>query len=818
MLKVDAQAKVDSGLLDKIDRLELSQRAARLREEYFGCKPGVAGERARLAMASWKETEGEPIDLRSARLLKRVLEGMPVVIFRGQMLVGSETKYFRGANPHVDYDGSYLTPLLKEVPGTVTLGGPVERGVISREDYATLIEAINFWKGKTTAEKCREVAKAAMGSWYDDLVEAGGQPYESRANTPSILNNERLVNEGLGSVIAEAEKHIQEWVDRKEDDVEKLYFWQAAIIALQSAITLGKRYSKVARDMGAVENDPQWRAELGEIAEVCERVPEHPARTFREALQSIVLIRLAVKQQIGDQVVTALGCVDQYLYPFFKRDLDEGRLTLEKAADLVSDLLLCLNRQERVMDIIWRDKTQKGQASNIGLGGPDRQGEDASNELTYLILHVRGLVKYIEPHVAIRWHKETPKWLMRKAMETNVRIGGGVPQFHNSEHVIRYFTELGIPLENSTYYQTVGCSHVVPWDWTLPMKGSHTNVPLCIDLALHDGTASKTGKQIGISTGDPRQFATFEQFYDAFKKQYEYVTRKQLWHDCLMARVIGDNWRTPLSSSLLPGCLEKGRDYFVGGLPHYDFWLYKDRGFIPTADSLTAIKKLVYDQKKVSMGKLLEALDGNFEGERGEAIRQLCLAAPKYGNDNDEADLTLRDVARYSAGVIMSEKNIFGKPYAITRNGQAWHYMAGKKLAALPNGRKAGEALTDGSLSATPGMDRNGPTALLNSALKADFKESVSSVLNLKFPALLLQSSELRDKVAVLTESYFRRGGSYIQYNILDAAALREAKRHPEKYRDLIVRVGGYSAYFVNLSPEVQDELIQRTEHSLAGI
>lgn len=808
---------IDRQLLDKIDGLQLSPRAARLKEESFG-KPGIAGERARLAVEAWKETEGEPVDLRYAKVLKKVLEEMPVVIFRGQMLVGNETKYFRGTNPHVDHDSSFLIPLLKEKPGTLTLGGPVERGIVSQEDYAILIDAIDYFKGKTMSDRTRKVSNDIFGSWYSDLVAAGTLNSNTSNQPGQTYNNEKLVNEGLGSIIAEIERRMREFAETEDDDIEKINFWQAAIIALKATIALGKRYSKLASDMAAEEKDPAWRAELEEIAEVFRRVPEHPARTFREALQSIVLIRLAMKMQTGNVVPQSVGLLDQYLYPYFKRDLEEGRLSLEKAAELVSDLFLHLNLSERVMDIVRREHKQKGPNSSIGLGGPNRQGEDASNELTYLILHVMGLIKYVEPHLVIRWHSATPAWLMRKALETNLRAGGGVPQFQNSEHIIRLMTEQGIPLENARYFQTTGCARVEPWDRTATLTQTFTNVPLCIDLALHDGTASKTGKQIGVQTGDPRQFTTYDEFYNAFKKQYEYVVRKQLRHDRCIDRVLVAGHRAPLTSALKSGCLEKGRDFFAGGHFHYDWWLVRDRGFIPTADSLMAVKKLVYDDRKISMGELLEALDSNFKGEGGESIRQLCLAAPKFGNDVDEVDLIARDVARFSAEVIRSEKNIFGEHYCLNRNGSAWHYMAGSRLAALPNGRKAGEALADGSLSPMQGMDRHGPTALLNSVLKADHRESSASVLNVKFSAALLGSVELRDKVAGLTENFMKKGGNYIQYNILDAAALKDAKRHPEKHRDLIVRVGGYSAYFVNLSSEVQDELIERTEHSLAGI
>ncbi len=817
MENIAGKTNVNMQLLEAIDGLKLSQRAFHLKEQSLG-KPGIAGERAKLAMEAHKETEGEPLDIRFAKIMKKVVEGMPVVIFPGQMLVSSETKYFRGTNPQIDHDSTFMIPLLKEKPGTLTLGGPVERGIVSPEDWAILKEAVEYWKGKTTSDKTKRVSKEIFGSWYDDLVAAGTLSSNTSNQPGQTFNNEKLVNEGLGSIIAGIERRMKEFVDSGDDDVEKIDFWQAAIIVLKATITLSQRYSKLAREMAALEKDPERRAELEEISEVCQRVPEYPARNFREALQSIVMIRLAMKMQTANVVPQSVGLLDQYLYPFFKRDLEEGRLTLQKAAELISDLFLHLNLSERVMDIVRREHKQKGPNSSIGLGGPNRQGEDASNELSYLILHVMGEIKYIEPHLVIRWHRQTPAWLMRKALETNLRVGGGVPQFQNAEHIIRYMTERGIPQETANYFQTTGCARVEPWDRTATLTQTFTNAPLCIDLALHDGKASKTGKQIGAHTGDPRQFVTFEAFYDAYKKQYAYVVRKQLWHDRCIDRVLIASHRAPLTSALKSGCLEKGRDFFAGGHFHYDFWLVRDRGFIPAADSLMAVKKLVYDDKRVSMGELLEALDTNFDGDKGEAIRKLCLAAPKYGNDTDEPDLMARDVAKFSAEVITSEKNVFGQPYAINRNGSAWHYMAGSRLAALPNGRKAGEALADGSLSAMQGMDRNGPTALLNSALKADHKESTASVLTLKFPAPFLTSVELRDKVAGLTENFLKRGGNYIQYNILDAKILRDAKRNPETHRDLIVRVGGYSAYFVNLSAEVQDELIERTEHSLAGV
>jgi len=382
---------------------------------------------------------------------------------------------------------------------------------------------------------------------------------------------------------------------------------------------------------------------------------------------------------------------------------------------------------------------------------------------------------------------------------------------------VEYMVRRGVSLEKASGWVAHGCSQAVPADQCTTMATDYLNVPLCVDLVLHRGVASRTGKRIGCDTGDPRSFKTFGEFYEAFQKQVEYVFRRQIWYDRLVDQVKGEYYGQPLVSAFMPGCIEKGMDFTRGGLANYRMTLRKDRGIIPAADSLTAIKKLVYEEKTVSMDELLAALDSDFAGPRGEEIRRACLAAPKYGNDMDGADHMVRDIARFTGGIIQSEKNIFGFPYAINRNGQAWHYFAGKRLASLPNGRKAGEPLADGSLSPMQGMDSQGLTALLSSALKADFKQdSEFGILNVKLPGSLLAARENQDKVIDVITSFFGAGGTYIQFNLLDAGLLREAKRNPDQYRDLVVRVGGYSAYFVSLSPEVQDEIIRRTEHTLA--
>lgn len=804
-------SKLDQALLPAIDSLQLSDRLARFRDKFFEGKPGVASDRIMLAMESWKETEGEPIPLRAAKKLKKIAEGMPVTIHPGEILLGSPTKFFRGADPYCDFDGSYLKALMDE--DRVTLGGPEVIGSISREDWDNLLQAVKYFKGKTWTELARATYKPIAGTWYDDAVEAGA--IFRHDIWPQFIDRPdfgKVFAIGLRGIIAEAEGYIKQFHEARDFDVEKLYFWQAVVISCQAAITLAQRYAQRAQELAVKEPDANRRAELEEAARVCQQVPENPANTFQEACQTVHFLHLVLYLQNGIAPPSGLGLLDQLLYPYFMNDLKKGRLTLEKAVDILGSLLTYLARQERVHAIDWREYHQMGPYINTAIAGLTRDGKDASNELTYFIMHVAGLLRYAEPHIPIRWHSGIPREIMRKAIDTNVKVGGGVPQFQNSEHMIRYWTSRGDTIEDARDWSGGGCSQAMPANQGSEMSPQCFNVALPVDLALHNGVASATGKRIGPETGDPTTFKTFEELYEAWEKQYEYLVRKTLSCDRISDAVQAKNWSQPLGSALLPGCMEKGKDLAAGGLPAYRMWPLKDRGFVSAADSLMAVKKLVFEKKKLPMNELIQTLDSNFAGERGEEIRQMCLAEPKYGNDIPEADNLVHDMGKFSASIIFSEKNIFGYHYAINRNGQAWHFQVGKKMGALPCGRKAWEPLADGSLSPTQGLDRHGPTAVLKSALRADFTDATGGILNLGFPASLFTAPEIREKMIDFIELFFKQGGTYIQFNILDKKTLLEAKQHPEQYKDLVVRVGGFSAYFVSLSPEVQDELIRRTE------
>jgi len=813
--------EVDHKLLEEIDGLPLNRRLASLKERYIDEIPQLAAERGTYYAESWQETEGQPIQLRIARAVKKVLENVPVAVFEDELVVGSITEFFRGSYAIINYDSSWVLDLLEQSrKGEISMGGPNVIGKLDEEVEQALREHSDFFKGKTNREIEEDVCHAVFGTWQDDVTEARGQaPYHYAPPGYGITYYDQVFAVGLRGIMREAQERIDCARETGVDDPEKVWFWQSVILVSEGLITFARRYAECARELAGKESDPDRRAELEEMAVACENVPENPPRNFHEAVQAASFIELAKVLENG-RIGDYCGRWDQCLYPFFKRDIEDGRVTMERAADLVGGLITLIARREQCSQVLMREAVQTNKISNITLAGLARDGGDACNELTHLFLHMVGLLKYAEPHFTFTWHDGIPHWAMMKAIETNRRTGAGHPQFINGDTTTEYLVKRGVPIEDARDHAYLGCSYAHPKNQGYHCKAiSYVNLPLLLDTTLHNGTAPMTGKMIGLETGDPRDFGTFEELYAALEKQVAYTLRRFIHRNHIAHDTELNTWRVPLHSAFATGCLENGHDIMMGGQfadpADHPVWDVIDRGYVPAGDSLTAVRKLVYDEKKLTMDELLGALDSDFEGERGEEIRGMCLNAPKYGNDIDEADYMVRDVGKIIPRLLESEKTPFGSKYTVIRQGLTWHYYGGKGVGASPDGRKAGKALADASLSPTQGADTNGPTAVCNSALKADFSDARTAVLNQKFPLDLFRDEAFGEKLADFTEAFLKEGGLHIQYNILDAETLHKAKAHPEDYKDLIVRVAGYSAYFVLLSPEVQDEIIARSEQSL---
>jgi pyruvate-formate lyase len=805
----------DEVMLERIDNLQLSQRLFQLKDAMFSAPRIISVDRARLAMESWKETEGEDIELRRAKLFQKVLEGVPIDIYDFDIVVGRETEHLIGAPVFVDETGDCIPGLWKE--GDSLSRGMLFSGIASQENKNILRECSRFFAGQTAPDHVKDAWYSLVGAWAQDITDAkGADPTPDSGYFPGITCKamwEKVLSKGLRGMIEEAKAGLRRFQEMKETDINKLYFWQSAIIVCEAVIHYAQRYAEVALCKAKKESNLERKNELIEIAGICEYVPENPARTFHEALQCMNFIM--VGRGLEAMYPLLIGRIDQYLRPYFEEDLREGRLTLERAAELLGNALTLWGMKVVVPVGQTQQETHQFSYSinSINIGGVDRDGKDATSALSYLVLHMIGLIKLSSPTVLLNWHSQIPRRLMLKGLETNFKTKGGIPLFENSDHVVTTFVNNGVPIEEARDWYGQGC--VTP---ILPTKVDHNgsegkgavNVALILDLTLHRGVSQITNQKVGIDVGDPRDFKTFEDLYEAFQKECKFMVNRVLWLGTLAQSIEPRYLRFPFNSCIAgPGCLEKGQDILITDADHS--YGISDRAIVDTADSFTAIKKLVFDENKLTMDELLNALDTNFGGERGEEIRQMCLAAPKFGNDIEEADLMVRDVGIFSGSVIMDYKNPFDVPCKISREGLSWHYFGGLGVGALPNGRKSREPLNDGSISPMRGMDKLGPTGVMRSVLKAGFRESYASCLNQKFSGTVMRSPESREKLAVLTDTFFRNGGQHIQYNLVDTGELLDAKAHPEKHRDLVVRVGGFSAYFVMLSTEIQDDIIYRS-------
>ena len=812
--------EVNTQLLDRIDNLELGERILKWKDAINTAGWKLFAEREKFTVESWRETEGEDIQLRRALLFKKVVENIEICIHDFDMLAGRLTPAVIGCMTSIDVCGDYIPGIWKDSSELkITMDANVG---MDPESIEILRTSAREFRGKTAPDRTYKAWEAADGTWIRDLEAAKlKDPTLDTAiygQVTSVLMWEKIIGKGLGSFIQEAREHIEAFIENRESDIDRLYFWKSVVIVCGAAINHARRYAALARKTAETETRPDRKAGLLQIADACEHVPEYPARTFHEALQSMAIVGVCKNYEHPMHNNPQWGRGDQYLYPYFIRDINNGAITLEKASDLLAELIGRWGTQTFVSS----ESSMESHQINFGInnamiGGVDCSGADTSNELSYLFLHVVGLLQLSSPTLGLRWNKNTPPWMMNKAIRTNMATKGGIPLFENDEVVISHFIDDGIPMEEAVEWCGLGC--VYP---CLPSRAEHygaegiaaCNIAAMLHLVLHNGL-DINGKRTGLETGDPRDFKSFEDLYEALLQQHKFITHRIFWLASIAREEQSKHMRLPFLSAVgIQSCMDLGQDLLIPD-PDTSMFGISDRAIIDVADSLIAVKKLVFDDRKLTMDALLEALDSNFEGKQHEAVQRLCMLQPKFGNDIDEVDLLAKKISEDSRTIIRSYDNSPFRNYMIAREGLAWHYFGGLGVGALPNGRKALEPLNDGSISPMRGADKSGPTAVLRSALKAGFKESHASVLNQKFSASMLGSNESIDKLGAYTNAFMANGGSHIQYNMVDTNELRDAKMHPENHRDLIVRIGGFSAYFTQLSPDIQDDVINRSEHNL---
>jgi pyruvate formate-lyase/glycerol dehydratase family glycyl radical enzyme len=791
----------------------LTDRVKKRKDELMVATPHVAAERSRLLTESWKETEGDVMCIRKAKGFKKLMEGIPIVIHDDELIVGSQSKYIRGASPAVEWTPDYTFELFEgEKP---TLAGLVVEAEVSEGEKASLLEDAEYWADRTLMKAELKARRELFEKQIDDLEESRVLiATNTRPTSSFVADFGKVLDKGLNGIIADIQEELKKVSFLGKDDLDKYFFLQSMIITCEGVISFAHRYAELAKNLAETEEDTVRKKELEEIAEICRWVPANPARSFHEALQSFWLTFLSINLEHAFDADTP-GRIDQYLYPFYTRDIEAGRLTRQEAAELLGCLWVKFAEMDGVKGRIWKVAGEMNQGQDITIGGVTSDGSDATNELTYLLLEVTRQLKTVQPPLYLRCHEGTPEQLWIKAAEVNRDRGDGNPAFLNDQAVLLNFTRRGVPIEAARDWAAGGCVHPHVSHASTGDLGSSINLAKIFEVVLNNGVDPATGKRLGPETGKMQDFSSVEEVFDAFKKQFDFFLDIFTKYHHFFWQLRNKYYSLPFHSALMDDCISKGLDYIMGGCryPQLYFGLY-DRGHQNVADSLAVIKKLVFEEKKISMADLMDALASNFEGK--EELRQMLIAAPKYGNDDDYVDEIFNEVSLWVQRRIAEKKHPLGVNFRVFRGGATQHFFFGQTVGALPDGRKAWEPLADGTHSPMRSMDVKGPTAVINSASKVNHTEvSTSSLFNMKFSRSFLRNRENLEKLIALIKIYFKRGGYHIQFNLMGQEILLEAKKHPEQYRDLLVRVAGYSAYFVDLSPEVQDDIIARAEHTL---
>jgi formate C-acetyltransferase len=831
-----AQSEAPSVVPEKIPLEEINQlngftpRVERLKQCYLDAQSTVASDRAWFMMESYKRTGGEHPVRRRAKALRNVLENMPIAIREDELIVGAPTPHVRGAHPNVELAPVNLEWLLKQhqPPSTAS---QAQQSRLDAEDKRKLIAACEYWKDDYPAKRAIEITEEVT----DGLWQKMGEARMSMISAPTALiltpgaDYERILEVGFNGFLDEA-KHRIEGIRRgangalSEEEGAKIAFLEAVVIVLEGMIHFAHRHAELARELAAQEPNPARKLELEKIAEICERVPAHPPRTFHEALQTYWFV--AVGHDIEKANPNAyIGRFDQYMWPLYAKDLNEGRMTRQQAAELMGCLFIKWSILEPFLfmglvgDRHHQEIAQANYIGNVTLGGVTRNGRDAANELSCLVLQVAKQVKTHQPHITIRWHRAMAPEFLDKAIECTRDHGAGIPAWFSDHVGTEYLLDRGVRMDDARDWAMAGCINTAyprSFGWVRPPVVPFVNHAKLLEMTLNNGVDPNTGYQLGPQTGDPQEFRNFDEIVEAYKKQIDhfYAFAIHVYRHIEKA-FFEDSPYFPFASAFLQDCIQNGKDVTRGGGRYQELesGVIVDRGVQDASDSLIAMKRVIFEEKKATMGELLEALKSDFEGY-GE-LRQMLLATPKYGNDDEEADGLAADIWKHTVDGSQSYRDGQGRRFILFRQGAAWSTWAGKATGALPNGRKAGTSLADASASPEQGCDVQGPTATMNSVAKLDPMFMEGPLLNMKFAPGMLRTKQGKQKFADLIATYFDKGGNHVQFNILDRETLLDAKDHPEDYRNLVVRVAGYSAFWVELTPAVQDEIISRTEHAL---
>ena len=827
-----------------------SPRIQKLVDALYEHMPVIESARAKLITESYKETEGEPIITRRAKAFAHILHNIPIIIRDNELIVGSSTIAPRGCQTFPEFSYEWLEAELDTV--ATRTADPFE---IAEETKAELKEADKYWKGKTTSELATSyMAPEAIKAIEHNIFTPGNYFYNGVGHV--TVKYWEVLEIGFEGIMEKAQKELDGCSVGEGNYARKSHFLEAVILSCKAVIDYAGRYAKLAQEMAAQTSDPVRKQELFVIAENCSRVPAKGAQNFYEACQSFWFVQQLIQMESSGHSISP-GRFDQYMYPYYKKDMEAGTITREFAQELMDCIWVKLNDLNKCRD----EASAEGFAGyslfqNLIAGGQNKEGEDVTNDLSVMCIQASMHVHLPAPSLSVRVWNGSPHEFLIKAAELT-RTGIGLPAYYNDEVIIPALQNRGLSLEDAREYNIIGCVE--------PQKAGKTEgwhdaafFNMCRPLELVFSNGMDKGEMVGIPTGDVTQMKTFDEFFDAYKKQMEYCISLLVNADNAIDVAHAERCPLPFLSCMIDDCLKEGKSVQEGGAV-YNFTGPQGFGIANMADGLFAIRKLVYEDKKVSMKELKEALAWNYDkgldaqsagdmtemimkamqkagrnvdastaegllktfmgmkpGEqktqRFKEIHDMIDEVPKFGNDIPEVDYFAREVAYTYSKPLQKYNNPRGGKFQAGLYPVSANVPLGGQTGATPDGRYAHTPVADG-VSPSAGKDVKGPTAAATSVSRLDhFIVSNGTLFNQKFHPSALSGREGLEKFVALIRGYFDQKGMHMQFNVVDRQTLLDAQEHPEKYKHLVVRVAGYSALFTTLSRSLQDDIIRRTE------
>ncbi|MCI5829026.1 MAG: pyruvate formate lyase family protein [Treponema sp.] len=787
--------------------MAVTERVEKIRQNYVNTRPHISYERAWSWTKSFQRTEGLPHILRTAQAFKDTCLELPVNIWEGELIVGTSGEYRKCAILTPEFGWQWINEEIDTFPQR------------SQDPYDVTPEQIAFikknifpyWKGRSVEEAfLARVPEETKIIGVDTGFLDTDSKWRNGVGEISADYIDILLPKGFGGIKSDAEESIKKLDVSVADERKKIEFYKSVILICDGMIALGRRYAKLAEDMAAAETDEQRKKELLEIARICSVIPEQPPETFREAVQFVWFVQLGGILS-ENPLAWNPGRFDQYMFPYYQKDLEEGKITRKEALELIE--LLWLKYSE------WAWTISKNTAGffagytnfeNLTIGGTKVDGSDATNEISYLAIEATKDIMTHQPTLSCRIHPDCPAKFM-EAVTGLVATGCGFPAIHSDRTGYQMLSNLGYDPIDARDWNNCGC--VVPhsrktFQWT---SACTISFAAALEFALNQGKSRLTGKQVSVEEKDAKTFTSYEELVEAWKKQFRYMVKQGVISLVTAQEIHKETGHRPFMSICNEYCLKNGADLVDGGAKYNIGPVFTGVGLSVTANSLAVIKKLVYEDKVTTLSELIDAINANWEGY--ESLWQKALACPKYGNDNDYVDVIARNLADFYRQEVVAYKDIYGAHFVTAFMGISNYLPTGKVLGATPDGRHAKDPINEG-VSPVTGTDTSTCLAALRSAAKMKHDmHSGGTLLNLRLDSSLVATPRGRANLGAMLQSYFALGGFHVQFNTISNEVLKKAQENPDQYRSLLVRVAGYSAQFTNLSREMQDSIMARNAH-----